>query len=202
MGIWLFAQKLVLASKSEVRRAVLVAAGLPVDVVPADIDERAIEVQVGRQAPGAVAALLAREKSLAITRRVPGRLVVGADQTLALGPRRFSKPPDLDAAREQLKALRGQSHELHTAIALACDSEILFEHQDIARLTMRNFSDAFLDSYLAVAGVGVTASVGAYQLERFGIHLFERIEGDHFTILGLPLLPLLAELRRRQCLAD
>jgi septum formation protein len=127
---------------------------------------------------------------------MPGRLVLGADQTLALGARRFSKPADRTAASEQFRVLRGQTHALHSAVALARDGKILFEHGETARLTMRAFSDTFLDDYLATVGSAVTASVGGYQLEGAGIQLFERIEGDYFTVLGLPLLPLLAVLRR------
>jgi septum formation protein len=130
-----------------------------------------------------------------------GRIVLGADQTLALGERRFSKPTDLAAAREQLKLLRGRTHELHTAIALAHDGTILFEHREAARLTMRAFSDAFLDHYLDAVGADVMASVGGYQLEKTGIQLFERVEGDHFVILGLPLLPLLRHAREAGWLA-
>jgi septum formation protein len=126
---------------------------------------------------------------------------LGADQTLALDARRFSKPADVEAARVQLKALKGQTHELHSAIALARDGAIVFEHVEVARLTMRAFSDRFLDSYLAAAGRMVTASVGAYQVEKLGIQLFARIDGDHFTILGLPLLALLDRLRREGLLA-
>ena len=151
--------------------------------------------------PGEIAALLAREKATAVAAQMPGRLVLGADQTLALGERLFTKPADLAAAREQLKTLRGKTHELHAAIAVARDGAIVFEHRDEARLTMRAFSDAFLDRYLEAAGHAVTASVGAYQVERSGIHLFERIEGSHFTILGLPLLPLLDFLRREGALS-
>jgi septum formation protein len=128
-------------------------------------------------------------------------LVLGADQTLAFGARRFSKPEDRAGAAEQLRALRGQTHALHSAVALARDGKILFEHGETARLTMRAFSDSFIEHYLADAGKVVTASVGGYQLEGAGIQLFERIEGDYFTILGLPLLPLLAFLRREGWLA-
>jgi septum formation protein len=127
--------------------------------------------------------------------------VLGADQTLALRDLRFSKPADLPAARAQLLALRGQTHALHSAMTLVRDDAALFEHCDVARLTMRGFSEEFLDAYLDLAGLTVTASVGAYALERSGIQLFERIDGDHFTILGLPLLPLLAFLRRARLLA-
>jgi septum formation protein len=200
MSLWRAAEPLVLASQSAVRRAVLEGAGIPLEVVPADIDERGIAAQAGLDDPGEIATLLAREKARAIAGRMPGRLVLGADQTLALGARAFSKPADLAAAREQLKVLRGTTHALHAAIALARDGAIVFEHRAVALLTMRDFSDDFLDSYLAVAGMVVTTSVGAYQVERTGIQLFERIDGDHFTIMGLPLLPLLDALRQQKFL--
>jgi nucleoside triphosphate pyrophosphatase len=201
MTLWLGDRPLVLASKSEVRRGVLAAAGIPIEVVPADIDERGIAARAGLRDPSKIAALLAREKAKAIAARFPGRLVLGADQTLALGERVFSKPDDLAAARAQLKLLRGATHALHAAIALARAGVVVFEHVAVARLTMREFSDVGLDAYLAAAGSAVTASVGAYQVEKLGIQLFERIEGDHFTILGLPLIPLLDVLRREGCLA-
>lgn len=202
MGLWLAEQPLVLASRSESRRAILAGAALAVEIRPADVDERAIEAGAPDKAPGAVAALLARAKAAAVAAELPRRLVLGADQTLALGDRSFSKPADAGAAREQLKALRGATHSLYSAIALMRDSTLLFEHCASAHLTMRNFSDRFLDAYMAAAGPAVTASVGAYQLEGTGIQLFEQIVGDHFTILGLPLLPLLAHLRAAGLLAD
>jgi nucleoside triphosphate pyrophosphatase len=201
MPLWLIDKPLVLASKSAVRHALLRDAGIPVKVAPADINERAIEQRADTGDAGDIAALLAREKARATATRLPGRLVLGADQTLALGARRFSKPPDLAAARDQLKALRGRTHELHTAIALLREGAVVFEHREVARLTMRAFSDAFLEGYLEVMGSAVTTSVGGYQLEKVGIQLFERIEGDHFVILGLPLLPLLQYLRQSGCLA-
>jgi septum formation protein len=201
MPLWLIDKPLVLASKSAVRHALLRDAGIPVEVAPADIDERAIEQRADMGDAGDIAALLAREKARVIATRLPGRLVLGADQTLALGARRFSKPPDLAAASDQLKALRGRTHELHTAIALLREGTVVFEHRQVARLTMRAFSDAFLAGYLEVMGSAVTTSVGGYQLEKSGIQLFERIEGDHFVILGLPLLALLQYLRQSGCLA-
>jgi septum formation protein len=201
MPLWLIDKPLVLASKSAVRHALLRDAGIPVEVAPADIDERAIEQRADMGDAGDIAALLAREKARVIATRLPGRLVLGADQTLALGARRFSKPPDLAAASDQLKALRGRTHELHTAIALLREGTVVFEHREVARLTMRAFSDAFLAGYLEVMGSAVTTSVGGYQLEKSGIQLFERIEGDHFVILGLPLLALLQYLRQSGCLA-
>jgi septum formation protein len=196
MSLWLSPEPLVLASKSTVRRAVLEMAGIPVEVMPAEVDERSIEAAAGMKSPADVAALLARAKAEAVASRMPGRAVLGADQTLALDTRRFSKPADRAAARAQLIALRGNTHSLHSAIALVRDGHVLHAGVETARLAMRAFSDDFLDRYLDAAADAVTASVGAYQLERTGVHLFERIEGDHFTILGLPLLPVLAALRR------
>jgi len=128
-------------------------------------------------------------------------IVVGCDQTLALGKRRFDKPADRFAAAEQLRVMRGKIHELHSAVTVCRNGSVTFGHVAVARLTMRDFSDTFLEAYLDAAGAAVTASVGAYQLERTGIHLFERIEGDHFTILGLPLLPLLDYLRSEGALS-
>jgi septum formation protein len=201
LRMWLNPDPLVLASRSAIRRTVLESAGIPVEVAPADIDERAIEAQAGASDPAEVAALLARRKAEAAAAAKPGRLVLGADQTLALGARRFSKPASRAAARAQLEALRGRTHALHSAVAIVRDGHVLYQGGEVARLTMRPFSDAFLDAYLSAAGPAVTASVGGYQLERIGIHLFERIEGDHFTILGLPLLPLLAFLRQEGLVA-
>jgi nucleoside triphosphate pyrophosphatase len=197
MPLWLDEQPLVLASGSAVRRMLLEAASIPVEVRPTSIDERLIEARANLSSAADVAALLAREKALAGSSTNAGRLVLGADQTLALGARRFSKPTDRDTAREQLSALRGRTHELHSAIAIVRNREILFEHIASARLTMRDFSDQFLDDYLDKIGPAATASVGGYQLEGAGVQLFDRIEGDNSTILGLPLLPLLAWLRRQ-----
>jgi septum formation protein len=180
----------------------LAAAGIPIEVLPADIDERGTEAKAATQDAGAAAALLAREKARAVAAQRPGCLVLGADQTLVLGDRRFSKPVDRNAAAEQLRALRGTTHVLHSALSVMRDGKVLFEHADAARLTMRPFSDKFLVDYLDSAGEAPMASVGAYQLEGPGIQLFERIEGDYFTILGLPLLPLLDFLRREKYLAD
>ncbi len=132
----------------------------------------------------------------------PGRLTLGADQTLALDTERFAKPADRAAARAQLRALRGRTHELHSAIAFVQDATVLFEHVGVARLTMRVFSDRFLELYLDAVGSAATASVGAYQIEGLGIQLFERVDGDYFTVLGLPLMEALAFLRRRGCLAQ
>lgn len=197
MPLWLDEHPLVLASGSAVRRMLLEAASIPVEVHPTSIDERAIEARANLCTAADVAALLAREKALAGAAGRAGRLVLGADQTLALGDRRFSKPTDRSSAREQLSVLRGRTHELHSAIAVVRNHEILFEHIASARLTMRDFSNQFLDDYLDKIGPAATTSVGGYQLEGAGVQLFERIEGDNSTILGLPLLPLLAWLRRQ-----
>ena len=201
-ALWRGAQPLVLASRSASRRAMLEAAGLPIEVSVPDLDERALEAAAGPLEPAKVAMLLAREKAKAIAREKPGRLVVGADQTLALGPRRFDKPRDVEAARAQLEALSANTHQLHSAVAVVRDQEVLLDAVDTASLTMRPLSEAFLDAYFATAGAAVRESVGAYQLEKLGIHLFARIEGDHFTILGLPLLPLIAFLRKAGCLVE
>ncbi len=195
MPLWLSPSALILASRSAIRRKLLEAAGIAVEVCPADIDERGIEAAAPVQAPVAVAALLAREKALAVARRNPDRLVLGADQTLSIDGARFAKPGDRSAARAQLHALSGRTHELYSAIAFVRGDAALFEHVGVARLTMRPFSQAFLDAYLDAAGSAALASVGAYQVESVGIQLFERIEGDYFTVLGLPLTRALDFLR-------
>ena len=198
MALWLSPQPLVLASKSDVRGKMLAAVGLRFEIRPAQIDERAVEAESGASDAAAVARLLARAKAAAVAATLPGRLVLGADQTLARGTRRFSKPANREAAAEQLRALRGRTHELHSALALVRDGAVLFDCVDSARLTMRNISDRFLDEYLDMVGDAALSSVGAYQLEGIGVHLFERVDGDFFTILGLPLLPLLAYLRQNK----
>jgi septum formation protein len=199
MPFWRERDPLVLASRSSARRALLEAAGIPLELHPADLDERALE-RGASLAPGAVAQFLSREKAAAVSRARPGRLVLAADQVASLGAQRFSKPADRAIARAQLSMLSGRSHELHSAITFAQDETVLFEHVQVARLTMRPLSEAFLDAYLDAAGSAVTASVGAYQVEGLGIQLFEHIEGDYFTVLGLPLISALDFLRRRGCL--
>jgi septum formation protein len=200
MTLWRGKYPLVLASQSRARLTLLANAGIGFEAVAADIDERALQQASGLSSPADIAALLAREKALSVSARTPDRFVVGADQTLALGTRLFSKPTGRAEAAEQLRVLSGNSHELHSAVAVARDGKILFSEVSAARMTMRPLSGAEIEAYLDEAGEAVTTSVGAYQLEGLGVHLFERIEGDHFTILGLPLLQLLAFLRGERLL--
>jgi septum formation protein len=196
MVLWLAPQPLVLASRSDIRGKILAAAGLRFEIRPSQIDERAVEAKSGAADSAAVARHLARAKADVVAASLPGRLVLGADQTLARGAKRFGKPADRAEAADQLRALRGRTHELHSALALVRDKEAVFTCVDTARLTMRDFSDRFLNDYLDMAGDAAMNSVGSYQLEGIGIHLFERVEGDYFTILGLPLLPLLNFMRQ------
>ncbi len=186
---------MILASQSHARKMLLANAGIAFEAVPADIDERALQKNSGLAAPGEIAGLLAREKASFVSSNNPGRYVIGADQTLALGSRLFSKPAGRTQAADQLRLLAGHAHELHSAVAVARDGKTLFCEIAVARMTMRRLDESEIEAYLDQAGQAVTTSVGAYQLEGLGVHLFERIEGDHFTILGLPLLPLLAYLR-------
>jgi septum formation protein len=201
MSVWRGQSPLILASQSRARQMLLANAGVEFKAIPADLDERTIQLNSGIAAPAEVAALLAREKARSVSLGHPGKFVAGADQTLALGKRLFSKPAGRTQAAEQLCALAGRSHELHAAVAVARDGKILFEAATVATMTMRSLSDIEIEAYLDAAGDAVTSSVGAYQLEGLGIHLFERIEGDHFTILGLPLMPLLGYLRSQRLLA-
>jgi septum formation protein len=201
LGLWRAAEPLLLASGSAARRQLLEAAGIPVETRPAGIDERAIEAGLAGRDGREVALALAEAKARHVAQALPGRLVLGADQTLSLGTRLFAKPEDRAVARVQLQALRGKTHTLTSAFALARDGEMLARDADAAMLTMWKFSEPFLDAYLDALGAAATASVGGYQLEGLGVHLFERVEGDYTTILGLPMLPVIATLRRLGCLA-
>jgi septum formation protein len=201
MGLWLGTSPLILASQSSARKILLANAGLEFEAVTADIDERGIQATSKLSNPREIGLLLAREKAKAVSANRPGSYVIGADQTLALGDRLFNKPAGRAQALAQLRDLAGHIHELNSAVAVAHDGKIVFEDVSVARMTMREMTEAELSAYLDAAGDAVTTSVGAYQLEGLGIHLFERIEGDHFTILGLPLLPLLAFLRSEQLIA-
>jgi septum formation protein len=191
--------ELILASASAGRAAVLRDAGLRFRQEPASIDERGIEAhmiqQNGGVAGGELAMRLAAEKAAAVSRLHPSAIVIGADQVMACEGRFFQKPPDLTAARAQLCHLRGRTHSLSAGLAVAMQGEAVWRHLDAAQLTMRDFSDAFLDDYLAAEGDILLGCVGAYRIEGPGIQLFSRVEGDHFTIIGLPLLPLLGYLR-------
>jgi septum formation protein len=189
------APSLILASASAPRRQLLVNAGLAFEVEPSGVDEEEVTRSLGsRAAPQELASTLAEMKAVKVSGRHPDAMVIGADSTLACNGRLFDKPPTMDAARKQLLALRGQTHELFSSVVVARGGQRLWHWSERARLTMRPFDDAFIDTYLARAGEGVLASVGAYQLEGLGAHLFTRVDGDYFTILGLPLLPLLSFL--------
>ncbi|MCK1540673.1 septum formation protein Maf [Bradyrhizobium sp. 160] len=201
MGLWRGTSPLILASQSSARKMLLANAGLEFVAVTADIDERGIQAASKLSNPREIALLLAREKAKVVSAHHPGSYVIGADQTLALGEHLFNKPAGRPQAMAQLCDLSGNSHELNSAVAVAHDGRIVFEDVSVARMTMRQMTEAELTAYLDAAGAAVTTSVGAYQLEGLGIHLFERIEGDHSTILGLPLLPLLAFLRRERLVA-
>lgn len=200
--LWCAPEPLLLASQSAVRRSMLEAAGLPVETVRPDVDERAIEAAAPSADPPQIATLLAEAKARSVAQQFPARAVVAADQTMSCEGRTYHKPSDLAAARRQLMALRGRTHELHSAVAVGMSGSIRFTHVSTARLSMRDFSDGFLDAYLQIAGERVCASVGGYQLEGLGVQLFSAIEGDYFTILGLPLLPLLNHLRGAGYLRD
>jgi len=193
---------LILASASCTRRRMLEAAGLEVRVEASTIDEEAVRAALrckdGIVDPSGIAQRLARAKAEDVSRRHPSMLVIGADQVLALDSRLFVKPDDLDGARRTLEALRGRTHQLYSAVTLAERGRVVWAHVATAHLTMRALSRDFVEDYLARAGADVRQSVGAYLIEGLGIQLFERVEGDYFTILGLPLLPLLAELRLRE----
>jgi septum formation protein len=192
---------LILASGSPYRRKMLEAAELSFRVIPPDVDEAALKgrlaVRTPRPAPADVARALASAKAEAVSARHPDAIVVGADQVLALDDEVFDKPGDLAGARRQLERLRGKTHRLISAVALAQGGKLVWTHLGEAVLTMRPFSPEFLDRYLSEAGIGICQIVGAYEIEGMGIQLFDRVEGDHFTIIGLPLVPLLAELRAR-----
>jgi len=192
------APRLILASASAARLALLRGAGLAVDARPAHIDEA--EIKAAARADGATpddaALLLAELKATRIARRQPDALVIAADQLLVVGEEWLDKPPTLDAARAQLLTLRGRTHTLITAVLCQRGDARIWHHVTRPSLTMREFSEEFLNAYLAAEGDALTAWVGSYRLEGMGVQLFERIEGDYFSILGLPLLPLLGFLRQ------
>lgn len=197
-------REIILASGSLARRQMLASAGVTFVIDPAAIDEAKLLDQFKADTAKALALdaarFLAQAKALDVSSRHPGAFVIGSDQILALGDRLFSKAADPAGARVTLLALKGRTHQLHSAVAIAFDNEIVWAHGETASLTMRTFSDAFLERYLDEANEALVRSVGAYELEGLGLQLFERVEGDYFTILGMPMLPLLAELRARGAL--
>lgn len=192
----------ILASASATRSALLRAAGVPIAAEAAAIDEAEVKasLRAARSAAAAVAETLAELKARRVSRRHPGRLVVGADQVLDCDGVMFDKPADLPEARRQLLALRGRRHQLLSAVVLERDGQRLWHHVSRADLLMRDFSDRFLDDYLLAVGDAALASVGGYQIEGRGAQLFASIDGDYFAILGLPLLPLLDILREHRAL--
>ncbi|HWX48023.1 MAG TPA: Maf family protein [Roseomonas sp.] len=190
--------RLILASSSATRAALLRAAGLDFEARPAAVDEAALKAAAQAEGipPAEAAILLAEAKAQRIARREPEAVVIGADQLLVCEGRWFDKPEDLAGAREQLGALRGRTHTLFTAMVLWRHGQRIWQHVATPRLTMREFSETFLERYLAAEGEAVTHSVGAYRLEGLGIQLFQDVQGEHSAILGLPLLPLLGFLRQ------
>ncbi|MDB5597571.1 MAG: maf [Hyphomicrobiales bacterium] len=197
MTLWKEKSPLILASTSATRLQLLIAAGLPVKAVTVDLDERALEFSLQSKLadPRTIALELAKAKAETVAMRYADCWVLAADQTLALGNIQFHKPIGIHQAAEHLRMLSGQTHHLNSAVCLYRDGVCRFEHVETAMMKMRSFGEAFVADYLDAAGDAVTRSVGAYQMEGLGVHLFERIEGDHATILGLPILPLLAFLR-------
>ena len=196
--------RLILASKSPARMMLLKNAGISCEAMPATVDERAIEgplVAAGRN-PAEIALALAEAKARAVSRMEPAATVIGADQTLEAGGERWHKPGSIGQARRQLEELAGRTHALHSGVAAARAGEVVWRYLDTARLTMRALSASFIEAYLARIGDDALASVGAYQVEGSGIQLFDRIEGDFFTILGMPLLPLLGWLRAEKVIAS
>jgi len=194
--------KLILASKSRGRQELLRGAGLSFEALPADLDERAIEqtLWIDDKAPDPldVAMLLAMAKAEHVSRQHPDAYVIGADQVLALDNEIFEKPTDMQTARRNLLRFRGRTHYLHAAICVSQGGDVIWRASESAAMTMRDFSAEFLDEYLTLADDSVLSSVGAYRLEESGVHLFEKIDGDYFTILGLPMLPLLNFLRHEK----
>lgn len=195
-------KRLILASASRTRHHMLQAAGLAFLVVPSTINEAALREELRNKnasiSPKRIATELARAKALQVSRENPEAMVIGSDQVLAFGAETISKPENVEAARVALERLRGQKHQLHSAVALAEGGKLLWSAVDTAHLTMREFSPQFLDEYLVRGGADICLSAGAYQIEGLGIQLFEKVTGNHFTILGLPLMALLAELRARK----
>jgi len=197
---WRADAPLILASRSAGRQAVLAQSGVPFEARPADVDERGIESRLGPVGADAVAHALARAKARAVSARSLGRLVLGADQVASCEDRIFGKPETMEQAAQLLRFLSGRRHRLHSAVALVRDGAIIFETVSHADLTMRDLSDGFIAAYLAAMGETALASAGAYQVEGLGAQLFSKVAGDHWTIMGLPILPVLDALRREGAL--
>lgn len=191
-------ERIILASSSPFRQKLLSDAGIVFATEPADLDERALEAPLADTGTGPedTASILAEAKAADVSARHPAAFVIGADQTLALGDRIFHKPEDMEGAREHLLALSGQTHTLNSAVVLARSGEILWRGVFSASMTMRKLDPGFIGRHLASVGERALQSVGAYQYEGPGIQLFKKVEGDYFTIVGLPMIPLLDELRR------
>jgi nucleoside triphosphate pyrophosphatase len=194
-------KQIVLASASKTRRDLLVAAGLEVEAVPSGLDERAMIAAIADDnadglPPADVAAVLAAAKAETVSQARAGDIVIGADQTLELDGDLFVKPETVEEARSNLLRLRGKTHLLHSAVSIVRDGDSLWSGLETVALTMRDFSPQFLGRYSVAAGTDMLESVGSYRIEGLGLQLFERIEGDHTTILGLPMLPVLTELRK------
>jgi septum formation protein len=194
----------ILASASPARVAVLRSAGVAFTQKPSNLDESSVREALRQEGeltqPADIAELLAITKATQVSTGEPDALVIGADQVLAFEDRTLEKPLDFDAARDQLLDLRGKTHVLHSAVCLCRGGQHVWTHVDTATMTMRNFSAEFVGRYLSLAGAALLTSVGAYQFEGPGAQLFERVDGDYFTVLGLPLLPLLAKLREMEIL--
>lgn len=188
--------RLILASKSAARREMLTGAGVAFEVRVADVDEDAVKADFDPADAAALAEELARTKALAVSRLEPDAWVLGGDQTLAFDGGLVSKARDPDAARTRLSTMRGRVHHLHSGAALARGGEVVWSGTDTAVMHVRSFSDAFLETYLAAEAEALLACVGSYRLEGMGAQLFDRIEGDYFTVLGLPLWAVLEQMRR------
>ncbi len=194
----ILATRLILASGSTARAALLCGAGLAIEIRPAAVDEAEVKRSARGEGVSAddTALMLAELKALRVARANPDALVIGADQLLVCEDRWFDKPVSLAEARSHLLALRGRSHTLVTAMVVHRGEQRIWQHVAKPRLTMRLFSDAFLDAYLAAEGTNVLATVGGYRMEGPGVHLFDSVAGEYSAILGLPLLPLLGFLRQ------
>ena len=186
---------IVLASQSASRKAMLEAAGVPFKAAPAHVDERGIEASLGDASPSEVALALAEAKALAGSAGHPGQLVLGSDSLVEVAGRRFDKPKSREDAADHLRFFSGKAMQLHSAAALARDGELVWRHGEVARLNVRSLSESFIADYLAAEWPEVRACVGVFRIEGRGVHLFESIEGSQFTVLGMPLLPLLGALR-------